>query len=182
MSTFRSFTVLAALSLAGAAYAQTQATPDPQTTPPSDRSSAATPNANPDPSSAATHQRGATHMAAAGKRGVSWGMTVQTPSGNSLGKVAAVVPSTSSSGSYVVIATSTGSATAVPYSTASAMVKDNVLVMDKARLQNAPKVQQDQIEDGSSKAWQDKADKYWSKQGSSPDTSQSPDQASGPPR
>jgi hypothetical protein len=109
-------------------------------------------------------------------------MTVQTPAGNPLGKVAAVVPSTSSSGSYVVIATSTGSATAVPYSTASAMVKDNVLVMDKARLQNAPKVQQDQIEDGSSKAWQDKADKYWSKQGSSPDTSQSPDQAGGPPR
>jgi hypothetical protein len=151
MGTFRSFTVLAALSLACTAYAQTQATPD-------------------------THQRSATRMAAAGKRGVSSGMTVQTPAGDPLGKVAAVVPSTSSSGSYVVIASSTGSATAVPYSTASAMVKNNVLVMDKAQLEKAPKVQQDQTEDGSSTVWQKKADQYWSRYGAPPD------QDSGAPR
>jgi hypothetical protein len=141
MGTFRSFTVLAALSLACTAYAQTQATPG-----------------------------------MAGKRGVSSGMTVQTPAGDPLGKVAAVVPSTSSSGSYVVIASSTGSATAVPYSTASAMVKNNVLVMDKAQLEKAPKVQQDQTEDGSSTVWQKKADQYWSRYGAPPD------QDSGAPR
>ncbi len=47
-------------------------------------------------------------------------------------------------------------------SAAECRLRDDVIVMDKARLQNAPKVQQDQVEDGSSKAWQKKADSYWS--------------------
>ncbi|MDB6045148.1 MAG: hypothetical protein JWM63_3699 [Gammaproteobacteria bacterium] len=213
MNTLRNFTVLAALSLAGAAYAQTQATPDPQTGPPlpsqssrgapasddstpsaassphqrdvtSQSTQESTPDANPDPSSAATpHQRGATRMAAAGT--ISSGMEVKTPSGDSLGTVAAIVPGVSSGSGYVVIASPPGSATAVPYATASAMVRNDALVMDKASLQNAPKVQQDQMEDGSSKTWQKKADNYWSKYSPmSPghDRQKNPDQADSVPR
>jgi hypothetical protein len=214
MNTLRSFTVLAALSLAGAAYAQTQATPDPQTGPPlpsqssrgappasedstpsaassphqrdvtSQSTQESTPNANQDPSSAATpHQRGATRMAAAGT--ISSGMEVKTPSGSSIGTVASIIPGASSGSGYVVIASPTGSATAVPYATASAMVRNDALVMDKATLQNAPKVQQDQMEDGSSKLWQKKADNYWSRYGSmSPghDMPKNPDQADSAPR
>jgi hypothetical protein len=190
MNTLRNFTVLAALSLAGAAYAQTQATPDPQTGPPlpsqssrgapasddSTRSAASsphqrdatsqstqesTPDANPDPSSAATpHQRGATRMAAAGT--ISSGMEVKTPSGDSLGTVAAIIPGVSSGSGYVVIASPPGSATAVPYATASAMVRNDALVMDKK-----------------------KADNYWSKYSPmSPghDKQKNPDQADSVPR
>src|SRR5882757_2631360 len=179
MNTLRSFSVLAALSLAGAAYAQTQVTPDPQTGPPQPSQSSqsapasesptpgaaseSAPNANPDPSSASTpHQRSATRMAAAGSGKVTSGMEVKTQTGDPLGKVAALVPSASGTGGYAVIASTGGRATAVPYSIANAMVRDDVIVMDKARLQNAPKVQQDQTEDGSSNTWQKKADAYWS--------------------
>ncbi|MDB6090556.1 MAG: hypothetical protein JWN85_3340 [Gammaproteobacteria bacterium] len=216
MNTLRSFSMLAALSLAGAAYAQTQATPDPdtgppspsqsssstQTTPDSSPSAASSPHqreatsqsnqqestnsANPDPSAASSpHQRNTTRMAAAGGS-VAPGMQVKSPSGDALGTVAVIVPDAASDAGYVVIATSAGDATAVPYATASSMVRNDTLVMDKSRLQNAPKVQRDQMEDRSSNTWQKKADKYWTKHGSTDHgqdaASKNPDQGTGTPR
>ena len=61
----------------------------------------------------------------------------------------------------MVIATPKGAATPVPYSTVSARVRDNAVVLDKARFEGAPKVQQYQKEDGSSTAWEEKPDSYW---------------------
>jgi len=207
MGTLRHFSMLAALSLAAGAYAQTQATQDPtdsQSTAPSSQSpsssqsypssqssqtsqdtnpnAASSPhqrdvtsqstteapaNANPDPSAASSpHQQGATRMAEAGRTGnVSSGMDVQTQSGEQLGTVVDIIPGSTGEAGYVVIATAGGKATPVPYSTASSMVYNNKLVMDKSRLEKAPKVKQG--EDRSSKAWQKKADSYWGKGSSS---------------
>jgi hypothetical protein len=134
MNRFRNFSVVVALSLTGAAYAQTPAPPD-----------ALSP----------------TRLAEAGP--ISSGMEVKTPAGDSIGTVAAVIPSNGSGTRYVVIASPTGSATAVPYDKASAMIRNDALVMDKSRLRDAPKMQQDQMEDGPSRVWQQKADSYWGK-------------------
>jgi hypothetical protein len=123
MHTLRSFSVLAALGFAAAAYGQ---------------------------------------IAAPARGNVEHGMVVKSPSGDILGTVATVIPSeTNSSDGYVVIAGARGSATPVPYSTATAHVSHDALVVDKARFLNAPKVQQYQTEDGSSTVWEKKADEYW---------------------
>jgi hypothetical protein len=64
------------------------------------------------------------------------------------------------------------------------MVRNDALVMDKSRLLNAPKVQQDQMEDGPSAIWQKKADSYWSKYqiSTDKDTATSPGEDGGTPR
>jgi hypothetical protein len=138
MNTLRSFSVLAALSLTGAVCAQT----------PLD--------------GASTVQRnGATHMAAASPGKVDSGMRVRSSSGDLLGTVASIIPSDSGKDAYVVIADLQGIATPVPYRAASAMVQHDMLVVDKSRFANAPKVQQYQTDDGPSVVWEKKADSYW---------------------
>lgn len=93
---------------------------------------------------------------------VEHGMVVKSPSGDILGTVASIIPSESNiSEGYVVIAGARGSATPLPYSTATAKVSHDTLVVDKMRFLNAPKVQQYQTEDGSSTVWEKKADEYW---------------------
>jgi hypothetical protein len=62
------------------------------------------------------------------------GLEVITPAGEPLGAVVDVVMDSSGAPAYAVI-TSAGKATAVPYSTASAMVHDNAIVMDQSKLQ-----------------------------------------------
>jgi hypothetical protein len=157
MNTFRSFSVLAALSLVGAAAAQTPVAP---TNNPS--ASVTTPTPNPELDGASTVQRSGTlHMAAASPGNVDAGMRVKSPSGDLLGTVASIVPGTSNSEGYVVIANPQGLATPMPYGTASAMVQHDTLVVDKARFLKAPKVQDDQTEDGSRTVWERKADQYW---------------------
>jgi hypothetical protein len=117
------------------------------------------------PSAAASpHQKSVTRLATA--NGVASGMAVQTESGQPLGFVVDVLPGstgTQESG-YVVIAGSGGAATPVPYAAASSMLKDGKIVIDHARFQSAPKVQQNQIEDSS--GWKKQADKYWGQSGS----------------
>jgi hypothetical protein len=88
-------------------------------------------------------------------------MQVKSPSGDVLGRVASIVPSDSNRDGYVVIADLQGVAVPVPYRAASAMVQNGTLVVDKSRLENAPKVQQYQAEDGPSDVWERKADGYW---------------------
>jgi hypothetical protein len=154
--TFRSVSVLAALCLGGAAYAQT---PLPPNTPSTD---VRTPTPNPELDGASTVQRsGEFRMATASPGNVATGMQVKSPAGDVLGTVASIIPGKSSSEGYVVIATPKGAATPVPYSTVSARVRDNAVVLDKARFEGAPKVQQYQKEDGSSTVWEEKADSYW---------------------
>ena len=138
MNTLRSFTVLAALSLAGAACAQTQL-----------------------PSNMTAQRNDPTHMAAASSGKVDSGMRVRSSSGDLLGTVASIIPSDSGNDAYVVIADLQGIATPVPYRAASAMVQRDMLVVDESRFANAPKVQQYQTEDGPRGAWEKKADSYW---------------------
>jgi hypothetical protein len=90
------------------------------------------------------------------------GLEVITPAGEPLGAVVDVVMDSSGAPAYAVI-TSAGKATAVPYSTASAMVHDNAIVMDQSKLQGAPKVEKGAWRDSSSKEWQSDADRYWGK-------------------
>jgi len=71
------------------------------------------------------------------------------------------VPADAKNDSYVVIADGQKMATMMPYSTASAMVQKQVLVVDKAKFQKAPKVQDTQATDDSRVALQKKADSYW---------------------
>jgi hypothetical protein len=156
MDTLRRISVLAAFCLAGAAYAQTPLGPN---TPSAD---VRTPTPNPELDGASTVQRsGEFRMAAASPGNVATGMQVKSPSGDVLGTVASIIPGKSSSEGYVVIATPKGAAKPLPYSTASAQVRNNSLVLDKARFEGAPKVQQYQSEDGPSTAWEEKADSYW---------------------
>jgi hypothetical protein len=169
MNTLRSFSVLAALSIAGAAVAQSQAAPN-QLPPNTPSASVTTPTPNPELDGASTAQRhDPLRMAAASGGNVGSGMQVKSPSGDVLGRVASIVPSDSNKEGYVVIADVQGIATPVPYRAASAMIQHDTLVVDKSRLANAPKVQQYQTEDGPSDVWQRKADKYWTRSAVGPD-------------
>ena len=134
MNTLGSFSVLAALSLSGAVCAQTQTAPQLARAP---------------------------RMAAAAPGNVDSGMRVKSASGDLLGTVASIIPGESGKEGYVVIADLQGIATPVPYRAASAMVQHDMLVVDKLRFTNAPKVQQYQSEDGPREVWEQKADSYW---------------------
>lgn len=194
----RLLSVLAASSLAGLAYAQTQAPPPssarpganpPATAPapgyntssPSSASSPhqravtgihaheAPPSANPGPTAAASpHQKRSLRMAEAGPGGSSWSnMPVESPSGQSLGSVTNVVPGLNGrkSSGYVVVSGSNGMSVPVPYRTATAMVRDGKLVLSQSRLEHAPKVTQEDLQNSSDHAWRTKADQYWRSKG-----------------
>jgi hypothetical protein len=131
MTTFRSFGVLAALCIAGPAYTQSQA------------------------------QQGPLRLVTASPGNIDSGMQVKSPSGHLLGTVASIIPGNSHNEGFVVIAGPEGTATPVPYGTASSMVRRDAIVLDKSRFAKAPKVQQYQTEDGSSTVWEQKANDYW---------------------
>jgi hypothetical protein len=164
----RSFSVLAALSLTGAAYAQTQVAPDTPSV------SVTTPTLNPELAGASTAPRSGAIRMAAVPGNVDSGMQVKSPAGAVLGRVASIVPSDSNRDGYVVIADLQGVAVPVPYRAASAMVHNDTLVIDESRLANAPKVQQYQAEDGPSDVWERKADGYWKRS-----AARAPDEPSG---
>jgi hypothetical protein len=136
MDTLRSFSVLAALSFVGAAYAQTEATV-PRT----------------------DNQR----VATASSPAVSAGMQVRSESGELLGRVSSIIPGDSRNESYVVVGDLQGLATIMPYATASIMTQRDKMVVDRAAFEKAPKMQQTQTEDHSLEGSQRKADEYWKK-------------------
>ena len=183
--------MLAAFGIAGAAYAQTPAPPEPadstqaspqQNPDPSAASSPhqrdvtgqqtpeTVPNESPDPQGAASpHQKGTMGkspdgaMAHAAPKIV--GLEVVAPTGEQLGTVIDVTMDPQHQPEYVVISTGNDTMTAVPYSTASSMVKDNKVVMDRTRLQNSPQVAQSELKDKSNSKWRADSDKYWSSGG-----------------
>ncbi|MGH8316587.1 MAG: hypothetical protein ACREUL_01230 [Steroidobacteraceae bacterium] len=167
MNTARLLTVLAAASLAGVAYAQTQPPPpkQPSSTPPP--AVQATPGNNmSSPSSASSpHQHHALRMAEASSAGAhSWAnMPVESASGQSLGSVSSVVPGLNGhkTSGYVVVAGANGASTPVPYRTASAMVHDGKLILSQSRFERAPTVTQGDLQNSSAHAWRLKADRYW---------------------
>lgn len=171
------FAIAAALALAGAACAQTRAAPaqaapggvgtstpgtvNPQASDPSTSTpSTVSPSARTAPSAAS----GPTRMAAASN--VSAGMPVETISGEQLGTVRDVVPNANGDPAYVVITKPKGGKTAMPYTTVNAMMRNGAIVLDRARLEAAPPVQDSQLQDPSDTRWQKQADQYWNGRGS----------------
>ncbi len=108
-------------------------------------------------------------MAAAAPGKIPAGMPVRSESGDLLGHVASTVPGESNHEGYVVIASANGAATPLPYSAASAMVQNDTVVVNKARFEQAPKVQQYQGEDVTRATWERKADSYWKRYALSPE-------------
>ena len=165
MKTTYGLSVLAALSLIGAADAQTRTTPNAPST------SVMHPTSNPELDGASTAPRhNPTRMAAASTPGaIPTGMQVRSETGDLLGNVASIVPGQSNHEGYVVIASSNGIATPVPFSAAKAMVQNDTVVVNKARFEQAPKVQEYQSEDHSRAVWEQKADSYWKHYAMSPE-------------
>ncbi len=177
--------IAAAVAFAGPALAQTTEAPptsavpggagtptpgtvnpagtDPSTATPSTVGKPATGRHSSSDSTADGRQRDtsrATRMAAAGGT-VSAGMPVQTVAGEPLGTVRDVVPDASGAPGYVLITMPTGGKTAVPYSTLASLTREGTIVLDRARLQGAPRVQDSQLQNPSDTRWKKQADQYW---------------------
>jgi sporulation protein YlmC with PRC-barrel domain len=156
-----------ALVMACSSYARSQEPPNP--------GAAATPGStNPSQSDPSTTTPGlvspspaqAGQMSGADRsplRTLSAGTIVQTPSGQSIGTVKDVVPDSSTGQPrYILIATRSGTNTAIPYATVSSRIVNGRIILDRARLDGAPRVSDRQLRDPSDKAWQERAQKYWS--------------------
>jgi hypothetical protein len=182
MDTLRTLGLAVALGLSSAVLAQTQTppetgSPDPNSaSSPHQREATSTatgetqPSQSPDPSAASSpHQRdtvGATPGATAAAAPTLVGAEVVTPSGEPIAAITDVMADPKSGEpQYVVIALVPAAAgaqsTAVPYSTATSMMRDNKLVMDRSKLDGAPKVSQSNLKDPASTAWQSESDSYW---------------------
>ena len=185
MITARFLTTLAAASLAGIAYAQTQPAPSTQpnaapgyntakpherqmTTVPGNNSAASSPSSRSAPGSALntgqTQTQNATVHTAEASPGGHWSnMPVQSSSGQSLGSVSSVVPGLNGqkSSGYVVVSGTNGMSTPVPYRTANSMIRGGKLVLSQSKLEHAPKVTQEDLQNSSDHAWRTKADHYW---------------------
>jgi len=128
------------------------------------------PGESPDPSAASSpHQReavGATPGATAAEAPKLVGAEVVTPEGEPIAAITDVMADPKSGEpQYVVIALVPAAAgsqsTAVPYGTATSMMRDNKLVMDRSKLDGAPKVSQSNLKDPASTSWQSESDSYW---------------------
>jgi len=172
--------IAAALAVAGPVHAQRTPTPgvpggagtptpgtvnpagtDPSTATPGTVGPPATRRQSAPEAAAPERHSRSTRMAAA-TGNVSAGMPVQTASGEPLGTVRDVVPDATGAPGYVLITIPTGGKTAVPYSTVASLTREGTIVLDRARLQGAPRVQDSQLQDPSDTRWKTQADHYWS--------------------
>jgi hypothetical protein len=188
----RLIAVLAASSLAGIAYAQTQPAPSnnpgaapgyntskphqrQMTTVESKKNETASPNARPAPGAAlnpgaSASQSGTLRTAEAGAGGHAWtNMPVESSSGQSLGSVSHVVPGLNGqqSSGYVVVSGADNMSVPVPYRMASAMVRDGKLVLSPSQLEHAPKIAPEDMQNSADHSWRVKADRYWMHKGRS---------------
>jgi hypothetical protein len=177
MNTLRTLSMMTALGLVTAVSTQALAEQGtaPQATPPAAESQ---PNAtSPNPNAASSpHQRdvaqgaaGATERAAGAEKEMTGktkpkdklvGLPVETSSGQQLGSVVDIVRDTTGTPSYAVVAIDNDT-TAVPYATATAMVRGDKVVMSQQRLADAPKVKQTEWLDQTSSKWRTESDRYW---------------------
>jgi sporulation protein YlmC with PRC-barrel domain len=123
---------------------------------------------SPDPSAASSpHQRGAVGATPAmgQDRAIDApkivGLEVVSTTGQTLGAVIDTVLAPSGEPEYVVISTGDDTATAVPYTTASSMVTNNKVVVDRSKLQSSPQVVQSDLRDKANTKWRKAADNYW---------------------
>ncbi|MFL6601314.1 MAG: PRC-barrel domain-containing protein [Steroidobacteraceae bacterium] len=117
-------------------------------------------SSDPDMSTAADHRPKVGREARMG--GISAGSIVQNPAGEPIGRVKDIVPNANTGDpAYVVISTRSGS-TAVPYAVIAPMYQDGHIVLDRSRLESAPRVNDSQLrEDDSGAKWKKEADRYW---------------------
>lgn len=136
----------------------------------------ATAPVNPDPRASTPHQEetvgsraGATERAAGKDKEMSGdtkpkdklvGLTVESSDGKPLGSVVDIVRDRDGMPTYAVIAIDNDT-TAVPYETASSMVRGGKVVMNSQRLAAAPKVKQTEWLDQTSSKWRTETDRYW---------------------
>jgi hypothetical protein len=93
--------------------------------------------------------------------GISAGSIVQTPAGEPVGRVRDIVPDANTGEpAYIVISLRSGN-TAVPYPTVAPMFQNGHIVLDRARLESAPRVSDSQLQDNSEVEWKKQADRYW---------------------
>lgn len=93
--------------------------------------------------------------------GISAGSIVQTPGGQPIGRVKDVVPDANTGEpAYIVISLRSGS-TAVPYPAIAPMVQNGHIVLDRSKLESAPRVTDSQLQDRQGLAWKQQADRYW---------------------
>ena len=93
--------------------------------------------------------------------GISAGSIVQSPAGDPIGRVRDVVPDAKTGEpAYIVISTRSGS-TAVPYPAIAPMLQNGHIVLDRSRLESAPRVSNSQLQDNSGAQWKKQADRYW---------------------
>jgi PRC-barrel domain len=176
-----SLIIFFALALGGAVYAQPQAPPDPSaaatpgtTNPSRSDPSTATPGVvSPSPiqsdqvgragrPTSQSDRNQSTEPTTGGKHNLSAGAIVQSPVGESIGTVKDVVPDPDTGQPiYILVATPSGGSTAIPYSTIAPMISNGRIILDRSRLEGAPRVSDTQLRDKSNKAWQQKAQAYW---------------------
>ena len=97
-----------------------------------------------------------------GPNDITAGKLVQSPQGETIGTVKALVPEAPAHGlpDYILVATDTGT-TAIPYGALDHLLRDAHLVIDRSLLAAAPRVGEDQIHNGADTHWKQAADSYW---------------------
>jgi hypothetical protein len=94
--------------------------------------------------------------------GVTAGSIVQNPAGQPIGRVKDIVPDTNTGApAYVVISSRSGN-TVVPYAVLSPMVQNGHVVLDRSKLESAPRVSESQLRENGDVDWKKQADRYWS--------------------
>jgi sporulation protein YlmC with PRC-barrel domain len=94
------------------------------------------------------------------------GKTVQTSTGEKLGKVSDVMVDESQGGEYLLISYGDNRFAAVPAARARSMMKKDVLVLDREQLEKAPALKDQEWRTSSSRDWSKSADRYWAESGS----------------
>ena len=157
MKTLYSLSIVTALGLASAVYAQ------PQTSPNTPTETTSSPQTSADTTPTRLADAGTYGSVKVPQASKLVGMKVQTASGDSLGQIKNVVIDKSGQTSYAVIAYGATAAkqTAVPWAAVSPMIQGDKVVMDQSQLEQAPVLSKSQKLDPSSGTWSRDANVYW---------------------
>src|ERR1700732_3923250 len=150
MKTLHSLSIVTALGLASAVYAQaTEPSSSPQI------ADTTTQHLRDPVSSLRVADAGPSESVTGTEAPKLVGMKVQTASGDSLGQIKHVVIDKSGQTSYAIIAygATAGKQTAVPWAAVSPMIQGDKLVMDQSQLEQAPVLAKSQKLDPASGTW-----------------------------
>jgi sporulation protein YlmC with PRC-barrel domain len=110
------------------------------------------------------------------------GKTVQTASGEKLGKVSDVLVDETQGGQYVLISYGNKRFAAVPLARARSMMQKDVLVLERDQLEKAPVLKDQEWRDSAAAGWNKSADRYWAESGSEAARSAAQEEASSAPK